>query len=148
MRIIVFFLLLILPVQVFAQQSSSQVSPQGKSIDPMNRPMAERGVTGYNTTLYWIGYGQGDMSKGKVVCERVAELSARADLAKQIRVMVKEHMIDRVHEGSGQEAKQDIEVTREEIVQEYLRGVLIVDRHTDEGNNLCIATAVMRKTPE
>lgn len=111
-------------------------------------PSAGSHRSSYSSDEYWIGYGQGDMSKGKVVCERVSELSARADLAKQIRVMVKEHMIDRVHERSGQETKQDIEVIREEIVQEYLLGVLIVNRHTDEVNNICIATAVMRKISE
>ncbi|MGQ0667003.1 MAG: hypothetical protein ACT4O4_08215, partial [Nitrospiraceae bacterium] len=80
-------------------------------------------------------------------CQRVSELSARTDLAKQIRVMVKEHMVDRVRERSGRETEQDIELTREEIVQEYLQGVNIVDRQVDEGNNACYATAVMLKSP-
>jgi hypothetical protein len=75
---------------------------------------------------YWIGKGQGDLAKGKAICQRVSELSARTDLAKQIRVMVKEHMVDRVRERSGREPEQDIELTREEIVQEYLQGVKIV----------------------
>ncbi len=67
-----------------------------------------------------------------MVCQRVSELSARTDLAKQIRVMVKEHMVDRIRERTGREAEQDIELTREEIVQEYLQGVKIVDRQVDE----------------
>jgi len=87
------------------------------------------------------------LAKGKVVCQRVSELSARTDLAKQIRVMVKEHMVDRVRERSGRETEQDIELTREEIVQEYLQGVKIVDRQIDEENKICTATAVMPKTP-
>ena len=37
------------------------------------------------------------------------------------------------------------EVTREEIVQEYLQGVKIVDRQIDEGHKTCSATAVMLK---
>ncbi len=95
---------------------------------------------------YWIGKGQGGLTKGKVVCQRVSELSARTDLAKQIRVLVKEHMIDRVRERSGRESEQDIELTREEIVQEYLQDVKIIDRRIDEENKTCTATAVMPKS--
>ena len=89
------------------------------------------------------GHGQGDLSKGKLVCQRVSELAARADIAKQIRVLVKEHATDRLRERTGREAEQDIEVVREEIVQEYLQGVKIIDRHSDEDSKTCSATAVM-----
>jgi hypothetical protein len=101
---------------------------------------------GYSPDEYVIGIGQGDMAKGPIVCQRVSELSARTDLAKQIRVLVKEHMIDRIRERSGRDADQDIELTREEIVQEYLQGVKIVDRHIDGERNICSATAVMPKS--
>lgn len=94
---------------------------------------------------YWIGKGQGDLTKGRAICQRVSELSARTDLAKQIRVLVKEHLIDRVRERSGRETEQDIELTREEVVQEYLQDVKIVDRRIDEENKICTATAVMPK---
>jgi hypothetical protein len=107
---------------------------------------AEVGHGSYSANQYWIGHGQGDLTKGKVVCQRVSELSARTDLAKQIRVLVKEHMIDRVRERSGRESEQDIELTREEIVQEYLQDVRIVDRRIDEENKICTATAVMSKS--
>ena len=107
---------------------------------------AEVGHGSYSSDHYWIGHGQGDLAKGKVVCQRVSELSARTDLAKQIRVLVKEHMIDRVRERSGRESEQDIELTREEIVQEYLQDVKIVDRRIDEENKTCTATAVMPKS--
>ncbi len=99
----------------------------------------------YSGDHYLIGKGQGDMAKGQIICQRVSELSARTDLAKQIRVLVKEHMVDRVRERTGREAEQDIELTREEIVQEYLQGVKIVDRQIDEGSKTCSATAVMPK---
>ena len=111
------------------------------------RHSTEANSGAYSSDQYWIGKGQGDLAKGKVVCQRVSELSARTDLAKQIRVMVKEHMVDRVRERSGRETEQDIELTREEIVQEYLQGVKIVDRQIDEENKICTATAVMPKTP-
>ena len=107
---------------------------------------ADVGHGAYAPDQYWIGRGHGDLTKGKVVCQRVSELSARTDLAKQIRVLVKEHMIDRVRERSGRESEQDIELTREEIVQEYLQDVKIVDRRIDEENKLCTATAVMPKS--
>jgi hypothetical protein len=100
---------------------------------------------GYSAEQYWIGKGQGDLAKGRAICQRVSELSARTDLAKQIRVLVKEHLIDRVRERSGRETEQDIELTREEIVQEYLQDVKIVDRRIDEENKICTATAVMSK---
>jgi hypothetical protein len=99
----------------------------------------------YSPDQFWVGKGQGDLTKGKVVCQRVSELSARTDLAKQIRVLVKEHLIDRVRERSGRESEQDIELTREEIVQEYLQDVKIVDRRIDEANKICTATAIMPK---
>ena len=99
----------------------------------------------YSGDHYLIGKGQGDLSKGKIVCQRVSELSARTDLAKQIRILVKEHMVDRIRERTGREAEQDIELTREEIVQEYLQGVKIVDRQIDEEGKTCSATALMPK---
>ena len=101
--------------------------------------------TSYSSDHYFVGKGQGDLSKGKIVCQRVSELSARTDLAKQMRILVKEHMVDRVRERTGREAEQDIELTREEIVQEYLQGVKIVDRQIDEEGKTCSATAVMPK---
>ena len=101
--------------------------------------------TSYSGDHYLIGKGQGDLSKGKIVCQRVSELSARTDLAKQIRILVKEHMVDRVRERTGREAEQDIELTREEIVQDYLQGVKIVDRRIDEEGKTCSATAIMPK---
>ena len=110
-------------------------------------PRAEESQGAYSSDRYWIGQGQGDLAKGKIVCQRVSELSARTDLAKQIRVMVKEHMVDRVRERTGRDTEQDIELTREEIVQEYLLGVKIVDRRIDEEHKTCTATAVMLKSP-
>jgi len=49
-------------------------------------------------------------------------------------------------QADGKESEQDIELTREEIVQEYLQGVKIVDRQIDEENKSCSATAVMPKS--
>jgi hypothetical protein len=134
-----------------AEQSFDQLkqhTPAPGAHTSANETSVPRGRSApYSPEQYWIGKGQGDLAKGKTMCQRVSELSARTDLAKQIRVMVKEHMVDRVRERSGRDAEQDIELTREEIVQEYLLGVTIVDRHIDEENKVCTATAVMPKTP-
>lgn len=99
----------------------------------------------YPSDQYWIGTGQGDLHKGHVVCQRVAESAARADLAKQIRVLIKEHLVDRTRERTGKEVDQQIELTREEIVQEYLQDVKIVDRRIDAEQKTCTATAVMSR---
>ncbi len=123
--------------------------PQGGRPGTDALPSEERGSqsqVSYSSDRFLIGQGQGDLSKGRLVCQRVSELAARADLAKQIRVLIKEHAIDRVRERTGRETEQDIEVTREEIVQEYLQGVKIIDRQIDEAGGTCTATAVMPKT--
>ena len=115
----------------------------GMTTSNAGSPSDRHGRDSYTPDRYVIGVGQGDMTKGLITCQRVSELSARTDLAKQIRIFVKEHMIDRVRERTGKEADQDIELTREEIVQEYLQGVKIIDRQIDEEKHICTATAVM-----
>jgi len=118
---------------------------QGRAQSPTNAAQATPAQATSSAEELLTGQGQGDLSKGKLVCQRVSELAARADIAKQIRVLVKEHATDRLRERTGREAEQDIEVVREEIVQEYLQGVRIVARHTDEEAKTCSATAVMPK---
>ena len=136
-------------VRTHAAQSFDRLTQHTEHKDSSNTPSELRHTVddrnSYSGDHYLIGKGQGDLSKGKIVCQRVSELSARTDLAKQIRILVKEHMVDRVRERTGREAEQDIELTREEIVQEYLQGVKIVDRQIDEEGKTCSATAVMPK---
>ncbi len=112
---------------------------------PEENASAAEAESHYSEGKYIIGVGQGDLSKGRVVCQRVAELAARADLAKQIRVLVKEHMSDWLRERTGQNAQQDIEIVREEDVSELLRDVKIVDRTVDTAAGTCSSTAVMQK---
>ncbi len=137
-------------VRNHAEQSFGQLpqrNDQGGATAHSGSPGDNRGSgRSYSSDQYVIGTGQGDMTKGPIVCQRVSELSARTDLAKQIRIFVKEHMVDRVRERTGKEAEQDIELTREEIVQEYLQGVKIVDRHIDEEKHTCTAIAVMPRS--
>jgi len=133
-------------VRDHAEQSFGQFpqrTVQGAGATLAGSPADHRESSRYSPDQYVIGIGQGDMTKGPIVCQRVSELSARTDLAKQIRIFVKEHMVDRVRERTGKDAEQDIELTREEIVQEYLQGVKIIDRRIDEETHTCTATAVM-----
>jgi hypothetical protein len=136
-------------VRNHAEQSFGQFTQQndhaGLTASSPGSARDGQNFRGYPSDQYVIGIGQGDLTKGPLVCQRVSELSARTDLAKQIRIFVKEHMVDRIRERSGKEADQDIELTREEIVQEYLQDVKIIDHHTDEERKICTATAVMPK---
>jgi len=145
-----------LPLVAFAAESGDVRSRAERSFErlkqadqtPSDNGAAPRRIedrSSYPSEHYLIGKGQGDMTKGSIVCQRVSELSARTDLAKQIRILVKEHMVDRIRERTGRDAEQDIEVTREEVVQEYLQGVKIVDRQIDETTKTCSAIAVMPK---
>jgi len=150
----------LLALQAVAAESGDVKSRAEQSFEQLKQQGDHKGLTtssarthhnsedrsGYSSDQYLIGKGQGDMAKGPIVCQRVSELSARTDLAKQIRILVKEHMVDSVRERTGRDAEQDIEVTREEIVQEYLQGVKIVDRQIDEATKTCSATAVMPKS--
>jgi hypothetical protein len=56
-------------------------------------------------------------------------------------------LIDQIRERSGRESEQDIELTREEIVQEYLQDMKIIDRRIDDEQKVCTATSVMPKRP-
>ena len=136
-------------VRNHAEQSFERLTQQGAYKDTTRQVGAPRLTvedrSSYSSDQYLVGKGQGDMAKGPIICQRVSELSARTDLAKQIRILVKEHMVDRIRERTGREGEQDIELTREEIVQEYLQGVKIVDRQIDEASKTCSATAVMPK---
>jgi hypothetical protein len=127
-------------VRSHAEQSFSRLPPA-----TAQAPAPHSQTTAYPPDQYIIGIGQGDMAKGSNVCRRVSELSARTEIAKQIRILVKEHMVDRVREHSGRDSEQDIELIREEIVQEYLQGVAIVDRQIDDASHTCSATAVMSR---
>lgn len=133
-----------------AEQSFDQLKPhtgqQDSSKVSSGLPHKMDDRNSYSSDQYLFGKGQGDMAKGPIICRRVSELSARTDLAKQIRILVKVHMVDRIRERTGREAEQDIELTREEIVQEYLQGVKIIDRQIDEDSKTCSATAIMPKS--
>jgi len=125
--------------------------PGRESEKPDSIPAPSRSLSHYPPEEYLRGVGEGDLSKGRFACQRVSELAARTDLAKQIRIRVTEHAVDRLRERMGRTAEQDIEVVREEMVNELLRDVRIVDKRIDEASGTCTSIAVMprsRITPE
>lgn len=123
-----------------AELLSDPVPPAAPAAQP-HEPQS-----GYPEDQYLLATGHGVLTKGRLICQRVSETAARAELAKQIRVLVKEHAIDRVRERSGQPLEQDIEIVREELTNELLQDVKIIDRSIDEAGGTCSSTAVMPKS--
>lgn len=90
-----------------------------------------------------VATGYGDLSKGLLVCQRVADMAARSELAKLIRVTVKQQATDRIRERSGSPVEQDIEIVRQELVDEQLHNVTIIGRRVDKSAGICSSTASM-----
>ena len=90
-----------------------------------------------------IGYG--GLAKGQYLCQHSADLAARVELSKLIRVKVTERSTDRIRERTGKEAEQDIEIVREGLVNEVLSEVRIVDRTVNKEAGTCASTAVIPK---
>lgn len=103
-------------------------------------------VAQYSESDYLLAVGRGDLSSGPLVCERVADTVARAEVAKQIRVFIEETLTDRQRERSGQPFQQDIEIVLKETTSELLQDVQIVARTVDRPTNTCTSTAVMPKS--
>lgn len=89
--------------------------------------------------------GYGNLAKGLYLCQHSAELAARVELSKLVRVKVTERSTDRIRERTGKDAEQDIEVVREGLVNEVLSDVRIVDRKIDKEAGTCSSTAVIPK---
>ena len=87
--------------------------------------------------------GYGPLAKGLTLCQHSADLAARVELSKLVRVQVTEKSVDRIRERSGKNTEQDIEVVREGIVNEVLSDVRIVDRRIDKEAGTCSSTAVI-----
>jgi hypothetical protein len=131
----------------FRELSQHERQAPGAEPDrPNHMPGLSPSPSSYPAEEYLRGVGEGDLSKGRVACQRVSELAARTDLAKQIRVRVTEHAVDRLRERMGRPVEQDIEVVREERVNELLRDVRIVDKRVDEASGTCTSIAVMPRS--
>jgi hypothetical protein len=120
--------------QPSAQSPSSKVSGQIPSAEINQSDDGYVRATGY-----------GNLAKGLYLCQHSAELAARVELSKLVRVKVTERSTDRIRERTGKDAEQDIEVVREGLVNEVLSDVRIVDRKVDKEAGTCSSTAVIPK---
>jgi hypothetical protein len=120
-------------------QPSAQTSPNKADVQI---PLAEirQSDDGF---VRAIGYG--NLAKGLYLCQHSADLAARVELSKLIRVKVTERSTDRIRERTGKDADQDIEIVREGLVNEVLSEVRIVDRKMDKDAGTCSSTAVIPK---
>ena len=123
------------------QNSSATQARNGELIIPPDDVSAHSSEYRDDRILMAMGYG--DLSKGLLICKRVADMAARAELAKLIRVRVTERSIDRVEERTGREFIQDVEVVREENAAETLYGVKIVERSVNRIEGTCASKAIM-----
>jgi hypothetical protein len=131
-------------------QSLSQASTHG-NITANPAPSVEKGVQipfaeiGPSDGEYIRATGYGNLAKGLYLCQHSADMAARVELSKLVRVKVTERSTDRIRERTGKEAEQDIEVVREGLVNEVLSNVRIVDRTVDKEAGTCSSTAVIPK---
>ena len=105
-------------------------------------PLAE---IGQSDDGYVRATGYGSLAKGLYLCQHSADLAARVELSKLIRVKVTERSTDRIRERTGKETEQDIEIVREGLVNEVLSEVRIADRKADKDAGTCSSTAVIPK---
>lgn len=131
-------------------QSSPQASPP-RGITSMPASSAQNGVQipmaeiGPSDGEYIRVTGYGALARGIYLCQHSADLAARVELSKLIRVQVTEKSVDRIRERTGKDVEQDIEVVREGLVNEVLSDVRIVDRNVDKEAGTCSSTAVIPK---
>jgi hypothetical protein len=136
------------------EQDSTQPPPQASTAEDTTSipaPSVQKGVQvplaeiGPSDGDYVRATGYGNLAKGLYLCQHSADLAARVELSKLVRVQVKEKSVDRIRERTGKDAEQDIEVVREGLVNEVLSDVRIVDRKVDKEAGTCSSTAVIPK---
>ncbi|MBI3806846.1 MAG: hypothetical protein HY281_04920 [Nitrospirae bacterium] len=136
------------------QPGDSQSLPQASTPGDTTAnpaPSVEKGVQipfaeiGPSDGEYVRATGYGNLAKGLYLCQHSADLAARVELSKLVRVKVTERSTDRIRERTGKDVEQDIEVIREGLVNEVLSDVRIVDRKVDKEAGTCSSTAVIPK---
>lgn len=136
------------------QQGDPQSTPHASNAvgtPSIPEPSAQKGVhipsaeIGSSDGEHIRATGYGDLAKGLYLCQHSADLAARVELSKLVRVQVTEKSVDRIRERTGKDAEQDIEVVREGLVNEVLTGVRIVNRNVDKEAGTCSSTAVIPK---
>ena len=136
-----------------AQETSQQAAdatvspvadlPSQPSPTVQNGGQVPLGVIGSPDSEMISATGYGPLSKGLTLCQHSADLAARVELSKLVRVLVTEKSVDRIRERTGKNAEQDIEVVREGVVNEVLSDVRIIDRRIDKEAGTCSSTAVI-----
>lgn len=130
MKLFILLILLFTPFKVFSDKVPVWVE---KGYHPK-----------YTEHLYIIGIGivKGTGDEEKDI--KRADDSARAEIAKQIKVHVQEEIKD-VIQGSEKKVAADIEVMTKSSVDMALEGVRVVDRFFDKKNNLRYSLAVLNR---
>lgn len=127
-----------------AQPASTAEDPTSASASSVQKGVqVPLGEIGPSDGEYVRATGYGNLTKGLFLCQHSADLAARVELSKLVRVQVKETSVDRIREKTGKEAQQDIEVVREGLVNEVLSDVRIVDRKVDKEGGTCSSTAMI-----
>ena len=131
------------PSQMQSPATADQLAAQAPSNKvAVQIPLAE---INQSDDGYVRATGYGNLAKGLYLCQHSADLAARVELSKLIRVKVTERSTDRIRERTGKEAEQDIEIVREGLVNEVLADVRIVERKVDKEAGTCSSTAMIPK---
>jgi hypothetical protein len=96
----------------------------------------------YDARDHYIAFGMGNLSKDQYHCKKAAVVGARAELAKELQVLVMSYSMDGLQETpSGTE--QEIMVLRQEYSQAFLQDVRIVQYKEDATRGTCSVVIVM-----
>jgi len=85
------------------------------------------------------------LAKGHLICKRVSEALARAEMGRRIRVTIKEELTHKISETEGK-VSQDISIVTEEKTNELLLDSEIVGYSEDASAGKCSSTVVMPKS--
>lgn len=121
------------------------VSAAADSIDDIKKK--------YTSDVYLIGVGTVQPSGDSYRDRRRSEILARLEIAKAIKVTIKENTVDMMCERQGKalysdksECVNQFTMIVEESVEEVLEGSKIVDAGEDKGRGIYFAVAVLPKT--
>ena len=99
----------------------------------------------YPSTQYLIATGYATLTGTRETCRRISETVARAELAKQIKVDIREHFQHTIRQGRDASLEQTFEQRLEETTHEFLRHSTIVQFTVDAAAQTCSSIAVMPK---
>lgn len=104
----------------------------------------------YSSEAYLVGIGTSKLSGNIVNDRRSAEIFARLEIAKTIKVRVKEHSVDFMCSSQGQviysdrsECKNEFSMLVEQSVDQVLVGSTVVESGEDKANGRYVAVAIL-----